>query len=368
MARFTEAAESRRTILYFPLGEGMNGNAFSAPRPETTAEGVAGGALAVTAGSQSVFNRRRLGGEPAPLLIKPYTEVSNHLVFVPSRLGQHYYRFADRRRVSLYQLEADPQYPGRTMAAVGHHLLFRVVNPGPSIRLVLDVSASFKGDGDNRVPPAAVLGATRVPLPLLGAGSARVVSPPLAPREIGGAPYLAIDMGTDPALIRVPRTGLMAAYGRDVGLDGRTIVAFVRDISLVSDEEYAAQRPPRSLARFPQDLANAALEYSGIYEDGWVAEQAYVRLARPAGASRLVIRGMRPSDPTTAPEGAVVVLLDGREAARQPIARREFSLTVEVPPGAGPARIDLRVSPLRGLPAPDTRQIGFLMRSIGFES
>jgi hypothetical protein len=76
---------------------------------------------------------------------------------------------------------------------------------------------------------------------------------------------------------------------------------------------------------------------------------------------------MRPSDPTTDPGGAVVVLLDGREVARQPIATREFSLTVEVPSGGGPARIELRVSPLRGLPAPDTRRIGFLLRSIGFE-
>jgi hypothetical protein len=367
MRRFEEAVAGRRTVLRFPLEDGVDGNAFSAPRSGTTAERVPGGALALTTGSQSILNRRRLGREALPFLIKPYAEVSNHLVFVPSRLGQHYHRFVDRRQVALYQLEGDPQYPGRTMAAVGRHLLFRVVNPGPSVRLALDVSAAFKGDGENRVPPATVIGSAGVPLELLGAGSARALSPPVTPREIDGVAYLAIEMGTDPARIPTARTGLMAIYGQDVGVDNRRLVAFVRDISLVTDAEYAGQSPPRSVQQFPGDLANTALEYSGIYEDGWLAEHAYVRLAWPAGASRLVLRGMRPPDPATSIVPSVVVRLDGREVARQPIETPEFALTIDVPPGPERARIDILVSPLRGLSAPDTRRVGFLLRSVGFE-
>jgi hypothetical protein len=362
---FHDAVASRRAIHRFPLGEGGDGNAFSAPRPGTTAERVPGGALALTTGTQSVFNRHTLGHERAAILVKPYAEISNHLVFVASQLGQHYYRFADRRRVSLYQLEDDPLYPGRTMAAVGRHLLFRIVNPGPSIRLVLDVSASFKGDGESRLPPAAVLGATRFPLPLVGAGAARVFSPPLTAREIDGASYLAIDMGADSARIPVPRTGLMRAYGQDVAIDGRRIVVFVRDISLVPDDAYAAQTPPRSLERLPQDLANAALEYSGIYEDGWIAEHASVHLARPPGASLLAVRGMALPAPPGSPTPELTVLVDGREVARRPLVS-EFTLRVEVPPGSSRARVELRVSPLQRLPAPDNRRIGVLLRSIGF--
>jgi hypothetical protein len=61
-----------------------------------------------------------------------------------------------------------------------------------------------------------------------------------------------------------------------------------------------------------------------------------------------------------------VVLVDGREVGRQPISA-EFTLRVAAPPGTGRARVDLRASPLRRLPEPDGRQIGFLLRSIEFQ-
>jgi hypothetical protein len=366
IAPFAEAITGRRAILQFPLADG-SANAFSSPRPGTTAERTAGGALALTTGGLSVFNRRHLGRGPAAILIQRYAEVSNHLVFLASRFGQHYYRFVDRRRVALYQLEADPLYPGRTMAAVGRHLLFRVVNPGPTVRLVLDVSTSFKGEGGHDLPPVVVLGATRVPMALVGSGSARVVSAPLTTREIEGVRYLAIDMGMDGKLIPIPRTGLMRAYGTHVPIDGRTIVAFVRDVSLVSSDEYEAQEPPSALTRFPADLAMPALEYSGIYEDGWIAGQAYLRLARPPGRSRIVIKGMRPPDDAASPVPTAVVLVDGHEAARQAITTPEFAITAGLEPGSGRMRIDVVVSPLRALSAPDTRRVGFLLRSVAFE-
>jgi len=358
---------SRRTILRFPLGEDGGGNAFSAPVREGTAERVPGGALALTTGSQSVFNRRRLGLERTPILVKPYAQVSNHLVFVNSRLGQHYYGSEDRRRIALYQLEGDPLYPGRSIAAVGRHLLFRVVNPGASVRLALDVSASFKGDGASRLPPAAVLGTTRVPLPLVGAGSARVFSPVVVPREIDGHPYVALDMGVEGAMIPVPRTGLMNLYGRNVPIDSRRIVVFARDVSLVPEEEYAALQPPARLSRFPADLANPGLEYSGLYEDGWISEAAYVVLTRPAVAAALIIRGSRPIGPDGLEPPELSVRLDGREAARPAVIGPEFTLRVDVPPGPGRLRVDLRLSSLVLLARPDNRRIGFLLRSIGFE-
>jgi hypothetical protein len=362
--RFTLTVGARRSLVRFPLLNGTEeDNLFSVPAPGTTAEAVPGGALVVSTGTQSVFNRRSLGRESAPLLIRPYGRVANHLVFMHSRLGQHYFGYEDRTRIALFQVEPDPLFPGSTMAAVGRHLVFRVVNPGRSPRLLVALSASFKGDGRTRLPPAAAIGEARAPLALVGSGSARVFSPVLAPRDVEGRPYVAIDMNVDGSLITVPRPGLLSLYGRDVPIDSRRVVAFARDISLVPDEEYRALEPPRAVSRFPQDLASPSLEYSGIYEDGWIADHAYLRLHRPPGTGFVTIRGMALAAPDGASAQELAVLVDGREAGRQPIVS-EFALRVEAPGGPGGARIDLRVSPLRAIPAPDGRQVGFLLRSI----
>jgi hypothetical protein len=366
-ARFTRLVEARRSLLRFPLLNGAGeDNLFTAPAAGTTAESVPGGALVLSAGAQSVFNRRSLGAGSAPLLVRPYREVANHLVFTHSRLGQHYFEYEDRSRIALFQVERDQLFPGSSMAAVGRHLVFRVVNPGRSPRLVVTLSASFKGDGQNRLPPAAVIGEARVPLPLVGSGSARVVSPILTPRDLDGLAYLAIDMNVDGALIGVPRPGLMSLYGREIPIDSRRVVAFVRDISLVPDEEYRVLEPPRAVTSLPRDLTNPALEYSGIHEDGWVAEHAYLRLARAPGADVLAIRGLALPGPDGALGRELVVLVDGQEVGREPIAG-EFALRIAAPPGPGRARVDLRASPLQRLPAPDGRQVGFLLRSIEFQ-
>jgi hypothetical protein len=365
-ASFAQHIGVRRTLFHFPLLNGSPDNLFSAAAPGTTAESVPGGALLLSTGAQSVFNRRPLGRESAPFLIRPYREVANHLVFVHSQLGQHYFGYEDRSRIALFQVEADPLFPGSTVAALGRHLVFRVVNPGPAVRLAVTLTASFKGDGRNRLPPAAVIGESRVPLPLVGSGSARVFSPLLAPRDFEGQPYLAIDMNVDGELIAVRRRGLMNLYGRHIALDSRRVVAFTRDISLVPDREYQALQPPRSLSRFPDDLANSALEYSGVYEDGWIADHAYLTLSRAPGADVVAIRGLAQPGLDGTPPQELVVLVDGREVGRQTIAG-EFSVRVAASPGPGRARVDLRVSPLRRLGRADGREVGFLLRSIGFE-
>src|SRR5262249_36295745 len=135
---------------------------------------------------------------------------------------------------------------------------------------------------------------------------------------------------------------------------------------LVTDEEYRRLTPPRSVSRLPADLRNPALEYSGIYEDGWVAEHAYVRLSRAPGADFVAIRGVALPAPAGSPPQQLVVSVDGQEVVRQAIDA-PFTLRVAAPPGPGRARVDVRVSPLRPLAAPDTRRVGFLLLSVEFQ-
>ena len=363
-ARVEEAIAGRRERRRFPV-DGAE-HAFSVPTPAASAEGTRGGALSLTTGVNSVFNRRHLGEQAAPVLLKAYPDVSNHLVFMQSDLGQHYYTYTVRRRIALYQIEADPYNPGRTMAGVGRHLLFRVVNPGAGTRLALDLTTSFKGDGENRLPPAVVIGASSVPLPLVGRGSARVCSAPVTPRTIGGSAYLALDMGVEGAIVPVLRRGLMALYGRDVLLDSRYVVGFARDISLVNAADCEAVAPPRALARFPGDLGDPALEYSGIFEDGWVSGHAYVQLARPPGGGTLRLRGRGSPALLGVIAPQLTVSLDGRAVAHETVLR-DFAVEIPVPPGAGRVRVDLQTPGESRLPAPDSRLIAFRLRFIGFE-
>jgi hypothetical protein len=288
----------------------------------------------------------------------PWDGVHNHLLLVPAE---------DWNEASLGHLEPDLLYPGRTMAGCGRQLLFEILKPAPQVRVRLDLTASYKGDAANCLPAASVIGAKRVALPLTGRGAARVLSAPLAPQWIAGHAFLALDCG---ALARTfpekKRQGLMALYGSQFGGDIRRLVAFVRDISLVTEEEYAALRPPAQLEHFPQDLLHPDLEYAGLYEDGWLSEASWFRLTRPEGATKLLIRSTVPAlnDPGFKTEATV--LLDGKEVDRRELGLARFEIEVPVPAGMGQARVELRFSRWQQLPQGDGRPVAALLSFVGF--
>ena len=298
----------------------------------------------------------------------PWAQAKNHLIYISSQLGQHYYLPLDLNRVSFFQLERDLYYPGRMMVGFGRYFLFQVVNPTPQTRFVLDLTTTLQSDGKNKLPPAIAIGADRQLFPFVGRGSARVISPPITPQIIEGRPYIMIDMGVDGVRFQNPRTGLMALYGTDISLDSRYLIGFARNISLISEQQYANMKPPSFLGNFPADLANPNLEYSGLYEDGWVAEAAYLYLTQPDTASPLVIRGSVPIIDKPSFSTELIVLVDGQELARKVLLPGEFELRLPVPSVVGRRRIDLRFSTLQVLPAPDRRPAAALLKFIGFDA
>ncbi|HKB39535.1 MAG TPA: hypothetical protein VKD72_24070, partial [Gemmataceae bacterium] len=244
---------------------------------------------------QSLFNRWHTRQEEATGFdLVPLSSVRNHLVFVHSQKGAYYYHADESWKISFTQLESDPLFGMGSMAGLGRHFLFEVLNPTPKVRLVVELSSTLKNDGENRLPPAVCIGTERVPLPLEGCGSARVYSPPLSPQLIQDRSYIGIDMGVEGTQFKDRRSGLAALWGKWLHSDRRHLVAFGRDISVISEEEYARLKPPSVLSSFPQNLASRDLEYSGLYEDGWVARSAYVWLRRPAGPCELVVQGEVP--------------------------------------------------------------------------
>src|SRR5258705_12670091 len=145
-------------------------------------------------------------------------------------------------------------------------LLFRVSSPTKSVRLILDLTASILADGSATLPPAVVVGENAIQVGLMGHGAARVVSPPFSPLFVDGAAYVLLDLGADAKLLNIPRKGLMKLYGMKVPIDYRRMVAFARQIRLIDADTPDSRRIPSRLDKFPSDLGNKDLEFSGIYE------------------------------------------------------------------------------------------------------
>ena len=248
-------------------------NTVGQPASQLTCDSFVSGSA-----SQSILNgRKQPPGQTSAFVVQPCAEVTNHLIFIHSELGQHYYQLlqhdfgAGAPSIGMFAMENDPLIAGRSMAGVGRYLLFQVIGPSARVRLALDMTDTLAADGINALPSAAVIGQTREALPLIGRGAARVFSPPVAPQIIDGRAFIALDMGVNGKTFAEDRSGLMQAYGTLIPLDRRLLVAFGRDVSLLSDTDYAHLTPPSFVQQFPADLLNPQLEFSGVYEDGWGA-------------------------------------------------------------------------------------------------
>ncbi|HZY84777.1 MAG TPA: hypothetical protein VFE78_08095 [Gemmataceae bacterium] len=333
-------------------------------RPDDNPEGRF---LVAAAGHLSVFNRSHRGPESGPLFdVKPWSEVHNHLLFTPTGMGKVYP--AKPEETGLYAPERDATYPDRTMAGVGRHTLYEVLKPTPKVRVVLDLTATLKHDGENRLPPAAVVGGKRVPLPLEGRGSARVWSEPLTPQRLAGRRFVGLDMGCQGTRFRHHEVGLNALTGDDLAGDPRYIVAFLRNLSVVSEEEYARRRPPALLSSFPADLANTDLEYSGLYEDSWASESVSCTLSDPGGMTNLVVRGMVPRiDGNDGFRTRLRVLLDGREVYAAELRPGDFKVRCLTNSTPGVRRVQLLFSNWQRLPGDNGRPVTARLDALGFE-
>jgi hypothetical protein len=330
------------------------------------------GLMIRTATKLSVLNRRSVPmDEPGLTRLVPRAAQKNHLIFVESEFGVSYYvpGIMDRvlGRVSLYQVERDYFFPASSMASLGRDSLFLALNPSPRVRMVLEYTASLRGDGVNGIPEASVIGRERRMLAVAGRGSARLFSPVVELQEILGSGYIALDMGTWGWRFPYRRSKIMSLYGNDVLADLRKMTGFVRDISLIGDEEYASMVAPRAIRRFPLDLADKTLEYSGIYEDGWVGESSYAVLAQPESTGLLLVRLQVPTLGSRGAASELVVLLDGREVERRALKPGLVEVRSRVR-RKGKQRVDLRFDRAGILPYPDSRPVCAQLTYLGFES
>lgn len=305
-----------------------------------------------------LFNRSHRTAATRKCLVTPLSEAKNYLFWQPCGLSE---RFAIKRQttVGLSALQRDPAYPQATLAASGQFLSFRALNPTAKVRLLLSGTSTYIPD-DFDVPPASVVGDRRVPLPMVGQGAARVVSESFSLQKTELGSFFVLDFGRNP---KPPKPA-----EHPLRWDSRQISFYVRDVSLLSEEEYAAMAPPACLRIFPLDLSNKQLEFSGCMEEGTVTKQSWFRLTQPQKEAPLQVRGRLPSngndgvDPNT-----LIVKWNGAEIGRKTITSFEFALSFPVPPGTGPGKVELEFANSRNVSPTTTVQISAQLTFVGFE-
>ncbi len=259
--------------------------------------------------------------------------------------------------VGLWQREGDFIPGGHGIQAVGRHLLFEVVGPVAGSRLLLDFTSAGLAQQDYALPPAMLYGAAAHKLAFDGRGSGRLLSPPLEPREIGGHYYLALDLGE-------PVAHFPSVHGN---VDPRGLVGFVRNISLLAPDQAAALQPPPTVPSFPAGLQAPGLLYSGVSEDGWVADKVWFQLATAETSNRLHIKGEIPGLGPQFLTGVIKIRVDGEAVGEQPLNPGAFDLDLPVAPKSGPRRVELEATTSDHLAKPDGRLVSCHLVSVALE-
>ena len=321
-----------------------------------------GASVELAPGSTDIYNRYASKGPEDVMFVR--TDLAKpELNFVHSELGQHYY-LGRAGNISNYALEYDPMFPGREFSALGRHLLFEVQSAEKPFRVEMELTATLAKQFDSVLPDAKVQGDS---LGFVGRGGGRIFSAPVAPDVRDGIGYIAVDIGRPALPMNENKSGLMQIYGRDIRIDRRLLTTFGRDISVVSDQTYQGRLPPSYLTKFPADLANKNLEYSGIYEDGWISEKSFFKLSLPTLGAKLHVTGSLPRVGSAEFSTDMVLSVDGRVVERRHIVPGAFDVVADSFDQPGIHRISIEFASTQRLPGEDGRVVGAKIDSIGFE-
>jgi hypothetical protein len=286
----------------------------------------------------------------------------NRLQFIHSKNGQHYY-LGKKEKISFFQLEKDPLFPGRVFSALGQNLLFKVFNPSEMPRAVVELTSTVLKQFDSELPRPKI---ENTRLNFVGRGSGRIFSDPIEPMKLEDSFYISVDIGRDGRPFPNTRSGLMALYGQNIPLDPRWPTTFGRDISLMSEQQYQAIQAPTHVQNFPVDLANKNLAYSGIYEDGWVSENAFFELSAQASSTKLVVKGMVPQIKDVAFSTQLTIFVDGQKIRTQKLGLGDFNIQVPIADLKPRQRVEISFSNTQRLPGDDGRITAGKINFIGY--
>lgn len=294
-------------------------------------------------------------------------DLKNRLVFIHSELGPHYYSSA-RFKAAFFQREPEPVTGGDVyFHGTGRYNLFKVINPSEKIRVMVDFTRTpLGGERYNLPTDAVVIGEEDYRIGFVGSGSARIVSPLIKPEMFEQQAYITIDFADRALPIAKRKTGLMALWGEKFNLDDRRLVGFTRDISIITDEEYQKLERPTKISQFPQDLSRyPGLEYSGMFEDGWVGPESLFKLAGSHPGQVLTFRGYVPDTPEYRTKGLdLTISLNDYPTEIVNLRAGEFTLTRLIREPAAVTTVRLSFSGSMPYGEHDTRYLSAFVHEI----
>ena len=344
----------------------LGGTRMALPMTRHLREDLAARAIVTIPRFDTIFNTAQSAAAPEGYyrVFAPGT-ARDHLVFMPNDKGAYYYGYTAGIDIVVNHLENDPLFPGRQFSGLGRRFLFMVVNPSPRPRLVVELSATVMKHFDSALPKSFVHGQSSQAVGFVGRGSGRVVSEPIALASIDGVPFFALDIGRDAQVTPFAKMRLMNLFGTTINPDLRKLAAYGRDISLIGEDEYRVMAPPSQLTRFPADLANRALEYSGIYEDGFISEESFFVLKGASRNARVRVAGMVPGIDNMQFKTRIHVLVDGVPVATRELPIGDFIVEAPIPGDATQRRrIEIRFDKAQRLAGLDGRMTGAQMSTI----
>src|SRR5258706_698213 len=152
-------------------------------------------------------------------------------------------------------------------------------------------------------------------------------------------------------------------YVTKVRIDHRRRVASARQIRLIDADASDSPVVPSRLAMFPSDLGNKGLEFSGIYEDGWLGDEGFVVLSSDK-PGRAVFRGLFPLG-LGLDSVDLALTIEGGAPIRKRLEPGPFEL--ELPVRSGRSHIGFQFSTIGRLPAGDNRPAAALLSSVSIE-
>ncbi len=287
----------------------------------------------------------------------------NILSFIHSDLGNHYY-LGDPRYIAYYPPEHDPMFIGKKFNALGRYILFEVKNKSEKPRIVFDITSTLNKQDKSSLPNPLV---NESEVPIIGRGSARVSSDNFELKKIGDNYFLMVDMNREPKKFAINRSGLMNLYNKNISLDSRRITTFVRDISLITKMEYEKFKV-REIRTFPKDLQNKYLEYSGIYEDGWISENSFFILAADNKSESLKLSGFIPLINDKKFNLNIDIIIDGKKIHSSILDIGEFDIRIPNISTGKKQKIVINFSSSQILPGLDGRIISAKIKHIGFNN
>lgn len=119
-------------------------------------------------------------------------------------------------------------------------------------------------------------------------------------------------------------------------------------------------------AKLPSVPSLQSMQCSGIWNDGWMAESAVMRLARRTQPARFVVAGMMPWNPKTLGVSQLVVRIDGVEKARHSLTQGPFFIPMNLEPSEKPIWVEIQADGAIPLGSGDHRSVSVRLTRIGW--